>query len=121
MSESFKDDTSSAPEQVEVDVLAVLKRMQQQLGFLEKKLDALIKQSSERPFRDKPFSKPFRPAGFSHSQGHGKGEQGPYSRERGFSQGRRFDKPRGQSQGQSRENRGFGQTKKPFFRQQRDR
>ncbi len=68
MSEHFKHDPSPAPPQSESEVIALIKRMQQQLAFLEKKIDILINQSSERSFKGRPFSKPFRPGGHSPRQ-----------------------------------------------------
>ena len=48
----------------ETDVKELLQRMQQQLMFLEKKLDTLIQQSRPKPFnQERPFSRPFRPYG----------------------------------------------------------
>ena len=120
MNEHSKHNTVSAPPQVELDVMALIKRMQQQLGFLEKKIDILISQSSERSFKGKSFSRPFRPmparpAGFSPSHRYGKGEHDHSPRQGGFVPGRPFDQPQGN------ENRGFGQKKRPFFRQRKDR
>ena len=120
MNEHFKQDAfPAAPQQDESDVVALVKKIQQQLVFLEKKIDTLISQSSERPFKGKYFSKPFRPLhgrqpGFGHSHHHGKGGHKD-SREGGFTQGRHFDKQQGG------ENQGFGQRKKPFFRRRKDR
>ena len=56
----------------ETDVLEILQRMQQQLSFLEKKIDALIhnSQSQSRPFnRERNFSRPARPFGRPHRPG----------------------------------------------------
>jgi len=47
------------------DVIALIKRMQQQLAFLEKKIDLLISQSQSRPSGERHFSKPFGSAGSS--------------------------------------------------------
>ena len=115
MNEHLEHNTSSAPPQVELDVAALLKRMQQQLVFLEKKIDTLIKQSSERPFKERHFSKPFRPGGFGHSHHPVKREHDNGPRESGFAQGHHF------SRQQSGENRGFSQRKKPFFHERKDR
>ena len=110
MNEEFKQEPST-PQQVDLDVLGVLRRMQQQLGFLEKKIDTLIKQSSEKPsFRDKHFSKSFRPGGFGHSHHHDKG--GP--REGNFSGERPFNR-------EGNQGGGFGQRKKQFFPRRKDR
>ena len=128
-----KEDLSSLP-QADTDLVSLIKKMQQQLNFLEKKIDILIGQSPERPFRDREnrFSKPFRPA-FGHGgNSHGKRDfnRGPRSegfshdrpREGGFSQDRpressfSKDRPRegGFSQDRPRE-RSFGQER-PFDR-----
>jgi hypothetical protein len=138
---SEENEEFSAPQQTDADIVSLIKKMQQQLNFLEKKIDILIGQSPERPFRDreKRFSKPFRPSfGGTH---HGKGNfnRGPRkegfshdrSREGGFSKERapredRFshERPRERSFGQERSfdrkpgagPRGFGHGDKPFFR-----
>ena len=116
---------SDSHPQEEPDVLALIKKIQQHLVFLEKKIDLLIgqsSQSSERPFNkerrfSRPFSKPFRPGGHS-SHPRDNRERHHSSSERGFSQGRRsFEGPRG-----SGENRGFGDRgKKPFFSRRKSR
>jgi len=116
MNEHFKRDHSSAPQQVDLDVFAVLKRIQQQLTFLEKKVDTLIRQTPERPpFRERSFQKPFRPGGFGHSHSHGKGEHGHAPRERSFDRPRPFDKPR------TGERPEHERGRKAFFRRQKDR
>ena len=90
MNEDSSINPPAVPDQSGTDVVSLLKRMQQHLLFLEKKIDLLLSQSQERPlgekappdrvFRKKPFSKPFR--SFNHTQRHGKGEHGHSSRER---------------------------------------
>lgn len=131
----------SSPDAADTDLASLIKKMQQQLNFLEKKIDILIGQSPERPFRDreKRFSKPFRPS-FSGGAHHGKRDfhHGPRKegfshdrpREGGFSHGPREggfsqDRPRPRSfGGQERSfdrkpdagSRGFGHGDKPFFR-----
>ena len=80
----------------QTEVMAVLQKMQQQLVYLEKKLDTLLQQSqqrpsfnremnSQRPFR--PFNRPNRPnQGHGHpshgtsgyGQGHGHGPKKPF-------------------------------------------
>lgn len=123
------------------DVVALIKKMQQQLVYLEKKIDILIGQSAEKPFRDgeKHFSKPFRPS-FGGGGHHGKGNfhRGPrregfshgHSREGGFSHDRSREggfsqeRPREKSFGQGRPfdrkpdagPRGFAHGNKPFSR-----
>lgn len=64
MNEHSKHNNNSPETQNDMDVLGLLKKMQQQLVYLEKKLDTLIAQrpqSQDRPFQ-KSFSRPpFRP------------------------------------------------------------
>lgn len=88
---SEENEELSVPPQADSDVVSLIKKMQQQLNFLEKKIDILIGQSPERPFgdREKRFSKPFRPS-FGGGASHGKRDfnRGP-RREGGF-----HDRPR---------------------------
>ena len=99
----------SAPPQADSDVVSLIKKMQQQLNFLEKKIDILIGQSPERPFRDreKRFSKPFRPS-FGGGAPHGKRDFNRGPRREGFS----HDRPRegGFSHGHPRES-GFSKDR----------
>lgn len=91
MSEHLEENEElSVPPQADSDVLSLIKKMQQQLNFLEKKIDILIGQSPERPFRDreKRFSKPFRPSFGGGAHGKRDFNRGP--RREGFS----HDRPR---------------------------
>ena len=49
----------------ETEMMELLQRMQQQLTFLEKKMDTLLQQTQQRPpapfNRERNFSRPFRP------------------------------------------------------------
>ena len=86
---SDENEEVSVPQQSDTDVVSLIKKMQQQLNYLEKKIDILIGgQSPERPFRDreKRFSKPFRPS-FGGGSGGRDFNRGP-RREGGFSSGR---------------------------------
>ncbi len=111
MSEEFKQ---SLPPQGDLDVAGLLKKIMQQMSYLEKKLDMLIGQSSNtsnRPSfnRERHFSKPFRPGGFSHSDR--RPAQGDRPREGSFDSGPRVDKPAGdQNRG------GVERGRKAFFR-----
>ena len=84
MEKHFKHKSSSISSRNESDsdVVALINEMQQQLVFLEKKIDILISQSSQRPFEAKHFSKPLR--SFDHSSRYGKGKQGNSFGERNF-------------------------------------
>ena len=81
----------SVPSQTDMDVVSLIKKMQQQLNFLEKKIDLLIGQSPDRPRFSKP---PFRPSfGGAHS-GKRDFHRGP--REGGFNRAPReggFNRP----------------------------
>jgi len=127
----FKHNGSSPPPQAEPDTAAMLKRIQQQLVFLEKKIDTLISRPSERPSKGQHFSKLFRPYGRPYQHGKRKhynssrenssrgnssresNSRGNSSREGGFDRGRRFD--RGPGGG----NRRFDQGKRPFFQRRK--
>ncbi|MEI8175303.1 MAG: hypothetical protein WCG78_00355 [Candidatus Omnitrophota bacterium] len=138
MSEHVHDDDSSVPAATEQDLAALIRKMQQQLTFLEKKIDILINQSAAnaprenhfskpfrptaRPPREGNFSKPFRPFERSHrpfERTHGKpsGEKSfdRHPQESGFGQGRPYKK---RYEG---EKRGFDQKKKPFHFARKER
>ena len=117
MNRPVDQDISDLPNQTGADVVSLLEKMQQQLLFLEKKIDTLIAQSQdkrfrgkpspERPFRKKPVSKPFRSSG--HPRRHGKGEQESAPGEKDSSQ--KF-----YSQYRKRgENQGSSANKKPSY------
>lgn len=128
---SEENEEFSVPPQTDSDVVSLIKKMQQQLNFLEKKIDILIGQSPGRPFgnREKRFSKPFRPS-FGGGVHHGKGNfnRGPrkegfshdHRREGGFSQDRpgerSFDRERPFDRKPGAGPRGFGHGDKPFLR-----
>ena len=115
MNQTVDHNISERPNQSGADVVSLLKKMQQQLLFLEKKIDILIAQSQdkpfrgksspERPFRKRPVSKPFRSSG--HSRSHGKGKQ-EYTGEKDSSQ--KFYSEYRKRDG----NRGSSASKKPF-------
>ena len=136
MSEQFEHDAPMASPQADSNVVALIKKIQQQLVFLEKKIDALIGQSQERPFRNKSFSKPYR--SFERSQHPRSGEQYNNAGERKYEPGRHIEKnQRVENSGfaekrehgpgrhfgkpQSDENSGFAGKKKPFFPRRKER
>ncbi|MFH1691683.1 MAG: hypothetical protein ABIC68_03815 [Candidatus Omnitrophota bacterium] len=107
MDEHLEQNDSLPPASEGQEVVALIKRMQQQLLFLEKKIDILISQTESRPAGDRHFSKSQRSFGRPHR---------PYDRERRdaseekrFDRRRRFEKPHG-----SDENRDFGHKKKSY-------
>jgi hypothetical protein len=122
MKEELSINPSAAPDETNTDVVSLLKKMQQQLLFLERKIDLLITNSRERssgetgrdrPFQKKPFSKPFR--SFEHPRQHGKGEHTRNPREGEPAQGHFYEhRPHDK-------NRGSGLMKKPFSFKPKDR
>ncbi|MFC1752252.1 hypothetical protein ACFL96_02535 [Thermoproteota archaeon] len=126
----------------EQQVLALIKKLQQQIAFLEKKVDILISKSEQRTGETRSFSKPSRPYGPSQRPGKeryrerfgGRDSSSRFGRQRdGEGRGResssgRFDRPRGEegrgrdsSSGRfdrqrGKEGRGFEQREKPFYR-----
>jgi len=80
---------------VEQDVIALIKRMQQQLAFLEKKIDILINQTQARPFSERHFPKPFRSSGRPHR--HSAGERDTVYGERSGDRRQHFEKRRGET------------------------
>ena len=113
MSKHFKYKTFSDEESAagDTDVIALLKKLQQQMAYLERKIDMLIGQSPDRPGQERHFSPSAR--SFGHPPRHERGEHNP--RERSFAPGRRFDNPRGE------ERHGFSHRKKPFFGRRKER
>ena len=108
MNEQFKNNVPGSP-QHEPDLAALIKKVQEHLVILERKIDSLISKPQEerRSFKERRFSKPFR--SFKHSH-HGKGEYNNSSRGEKFSSGQNFKKH------DSEDNKGgFGEKKKPFF------
>ena len=113
MSEEFKEDKQNVPPAAQEDseIMILIKGIKQQLSFLEKKIDTLIKQSQERPQKErhfprppysKSFSKPFQSFGGSDHRGRaGHDKEG-------------FGKKESGRQGD--DNRGYGgPKKKPFY------
>ena len=82
MKKIFKRKSVSVEPQVEPNIEALIDKIQQQLILLEKKIDTLISQSSERPSGGSNYSKPFRR--FDNSQRFGRGGRGNNYRERSF-------------------------------------
>jgi hypothetical protein len=120
MKEDTSINASAAPD--EADVISLLKKMQQQLLFLERKIDLLIGSSrarssgdafKDRPFRKSPSMKPFR--SFDQPQRHGKGEPARGPREKNSVQGHFYEhRPR-------EANRGAESGKRPVSFKRKDR
>lgn len=126
MNEPSKHNPSDTSLSGESDVVGILKKIQQQLGFLENKIDTLINnRPPSKPFnRERSFSRPHRP--FGHSRGRREGGFGDRNRGRekdfrqGHGQGQAPERPAGEPQGQGNENRGFPRKRKRFFRPGQD-
>ncbi len=118
MSEKFNQyEPNTESEEQSQDLVAMIKKVQQHLAFLEKKIDTLLNQSSERSsFKSRPPFRHSRPHHGRSDRGHGFGGHSG-NREHGsgdFRQDRSFDRhPRGDNRG------GFGRKKK-FFKRDRD-
>lgn len=91
--------------------MELLKKIQQQLVYLERKVDALIAGGGQSqgqgrpPFRDRPFKKPFRPYG-----------DRPYGRpnhDRGAERG--GERGGYRPAGEHRPGQGGGYKKKPYY------
>jgi len=79
MKERFKRKRSLVAPQDEPGVAGLINKVQQQLSAMEKKLDILIGQSSQRPFEKSYSQKPSRD--FNHSHRYDRGRQGNGPRE----------------------------------------
>lgn len=118
MNEEFTPESSDK----HAEILSAVKKIQEQLGFLERKIDTLLNQGSGKPFQ-KPFSKPFRSFDRKGRGGHrdrddrgGHGDRGR-DRDRGpreFSDRPREDRPREEGRGERREF--HPRKRKSFFR-----
>ncbi|MFA4991305.1 MAG: CxxC-x17-CxxC domain-containing protein [Candidatus Omnitrophota bacterium] len=82
MKKNLKRKNFSVPREDESDLAALINRMHEKLGFLEKKIDILVSQSSRRPADEKHFSKPFQR--FEHPRHHERGDRDNNFRERSF-------------------------------------
>ena len=82
MKRKSKHEDTSVPPQAEPDMAVLMDKIQQQLVVLEKKIDSLISQSSERSFKGEHYSKPFQR--FDHFRRHEKRDQGNSYSERRF-------------------------------------
>ena len=147
MSEQHQHNDSLPKPEAGQDVVALIKKMQQQLESLEKKVDILINQSQAKPYSEKRFSKPFRSFGPSHHRPDR--ERDNTFGERGYRPRRHFEKrnneesrefsprkreydnpqesaPARPTEGHfkrryGQEDKGFDPKKKPFFHKRRDR
>ena len=82
MKRNPKHEDTLVPPQAEPDMAVLMAKIQQQLVNLEKKIDNLISQSSEKPFSGEHYSKPFQR--FDHFRRYEKRDQGNSYSERRF-------------------------------------
>ncbi len=120
MNQENHNEDDAVVQQGEMDVMAYLRKIQQQLVFLERKVDTLIAQSKDRPssssFRDRPFTKPaYRSFSPSSHQGRGDRDSRSHGGRESSSYARPFDK-RSSGEGQR-----FAPRKKPSFQKRNDR
>lgn len=112
--EHFKHQDMSETPRNEPGVLEILKKIQQQLVYLERKIDALGGNSSPRPFRrDRSFSGHRR--SFDRPPQYGKPQREQDSGREHSSQPHFTDRP------PREERHGFSHRKKPFFRHRKGR
>ncbi|MDD2702723.1 MAG: hypothetical protein PHC33_01780 [Candidatus Omnitrophica bacterium] len=93
--QQFQRDDFLPPAPDEQDLAVLVKKMQQQLALLEKKIDILINQSETKPRGGRNFSKSFRTFSHPHrrfERGHDENPPG----EKRFFPGRHFEKRRGE-------------------------
>lgn len=139
MSKEFENEPGLEAPQEQADVVTLIKKMQQQISALDKKIEILLSRPQERSFGEKRFSRP--PHSFGHHSFHGRddrryeresfGNRGSFHsredregsfRERHSGEGRSFgkksfysDRPHG---GEPKE---FAPKKKPFFLKRKER
>jgi hypothetical protein len=123
MNEESSVNPTTAQDPSDTEVVSLLKKVQQQLLFLEKKVDLLISQSQEKPsgerafpersFRKRSYSKPYR--SFDQPARHGKGEHGNSPRDRDSAPGHFYERRPGQK------SRVPSPRKKPFAFPRKDR
>lgn len=123
MDKSVDNNRSNLPDQSGKDVASLLLKMQRQLIFLEKKIDNLISQLQEKPYRESShFDKPYRKKSFSkasptsrHSRSYSNEKQKESSDDKGSDQAfySKYRKTNGPS--------GSGSQKKPFHHKQKKR
>ena len=87
------------------EVMVLLQRMQQQLTYLEKKIDTLIQQAQPRPFgRERISPGPYR----------------PFNRPNRPDQGHRYGRGPSHGHGQAQSAHGHDAKKKPYFNRERN-
>ncbi len=107
MSEQFEQNDSLPLAPDGQNLVVLIKTMQKQITFLERKIDQLINQSFSRPFSSgKSYSKPYR--SFDRPRNYSDSASSRAAGEKSFERGSHFKKREGE------ENRGFGYKKKSY-------
>ena len=96
----------------EPEVVVLIKKLQQHLVFLEKKIDILVGGLSHKPFKENRFSKPMRSG--EHFRHRSRTEGGNHSSQRNLGRSGPFDQSR------SGGGQGFSHRKKRPFRHKKD-
>ena len=108
MSEDFKNNNSPAMQE---DVLVLIRRLQEQITFLERKIDVLLQRSQEQRAAPQHFQKPFA------SSGGLRHDKGRHERpgEKRYEPKRPFEKRSGD------EKRQYSSKKKLFYHNRKDK
>jgi len=108
MSEQFEQNDALSSASNDQNLVSLIKTLQRQVTFLEKKIDQLIIQSSSKPSfsSGKSYSKPYR--SFDRPRHHSDSSGGYAGREKSYERGSHFKKSEGE------ESRGFGYKKKSY-------
>lgn len=121
MNEESSITPAAVPDESDTDVVSLLKTMQQQLHFLERKIDLLISQSQKRPHGEndspdrpshkRPFSKKFR--SFDHPRRPNREDRGYGPREGDSTRGHFYEhRPGGKSRGPNPKKKSFSFKRK---------
>lgn len=123
MNEELDIDEGKQADPSENEVLTLLKRMQQQLAFLENKIDQLVSQSQDKPFERRPSPNKYfpkrpdsrSPRPFERSDRYPRVDRDRGPRERDSAPGHYYER------GKPDKKRSPVARKKPFFSHRKDR
>ena len=123
MKDELDNDDEIKEDYSENEIVSLLKRMSQQLAFLENKIDQLVSQSQEKPFEKRHSSNQYfprrsdskPPRSFDRSERYGRGDRDRGPRERDAAPGHYYDRRKPEKK------RGPVARKKPFFSHRKDR
>ena len=137
MSKEFENENESAAPEASTDLVAMIRKMQQQLNSLDKKIEILLSRPKENTFRDRHFSphgRSFgRPSFHGRDSRHSSDRREYHHGNRGSFEDRGPFRPREEGEGHysgkkhygdsshGGEPRGFVHKKKPFFLKRKER